>query len=388
MRFLCYVVRVAVIGSCTALAAISTQAQTCKSENCIVTGGPKGTYSHMANDLKRQVVPELSVLESSGSYDNLQRLATEPGVSFAMVQADVLNYVQLLIKSEPDAARAEAFRGLLSPLRVMLPLHEEELHVLVHKDSKLKYLHEIEGQRIFMGRVNSGSYITGKSVYELMFGKSLGANEVGAAQFKKGTAGEEIDAALINLGKLPQGMPEPVVDVVMLVGGQPYTQVKNLENSKQVASQYRFLTLDPQHALTKRLLERYRNAALKAEHYPEISKGRDATATLGVPAYLVTASFKIASRNRFVQKLADGYCRNYSAMANDPASHPKWKTVLWKPGGEAPKLVPGWNSVPPEVLASLERCDETPRSPVPVKTADNKGPCFPNPRNPAECITN
>lgn len=374
------------VAVCGFLTGTDVLAQACPTANCIVTGGPKGTYFHMGGDLKRHVAPALSVLASSGSYDNLQRLASEPGVSFALVQADVLAYVDQLIKDEPDAVRAAGMRRLIAPLQVMLPLHEEELHVLVHKDSKLKYLHEIEGQRIFMGRVNSGSYITGRQVYKLLYGKALGVNEVAAQHFNKGSAGEEIDAALMHLGKLVPVNPETAVDVVMLVGGQPYAQIRNLENSQQVAGQFRFLALDHQHPATARLLERYRSTSLKADHYPEMSKGKDATATLGVPAYLVTSAFSDPRRSRFITQFASAYCKNFSSMVLDPASHAKWRAALWTPGQAAPSFVPGWRSASAEVTAALVGCRTLPKPAKPEPKPSSVAGCSPSPKDPTQCV--
>jgi TRAP-type uncharacterized transport system substrate-binding protein len=59
----------------------------------IVTASERGTYYEIGRDLARFVAPEadidLEVLPTAGSAANVRMLRYEPGVKFAVVQADV-----------------------------------------------------------------------------------------------------------------------------------------------------------------------------------------------------------------------------------------------------------------------------------------------------------
>ncbi len=59
----------------------------------VVTADAKGTYFAIGNDLAKFVAPDaaidLEVLATAGSAANLKHLRYDPGVKFAIVQADV-----------------------------------------------------------------------------------------------------------------------------------------------------------------------------------------------------------------------------------------------------------------------------------------------------------
>lgn len=318
--------------------------------NAIVTGGSNGTYYPMAKNLQKHAAPGLDVRESKGSWENIFRLANEPGVSFAMVQSDVLGYFNQWVKTQPGATPVQKS---VASLQVMLPLHEEEVHVLVARSSKLKYLHELRGQRIFMGRPGSGPFITGNQLYRILFGEA--PNVVASDEFKLGEAKLEIEAALMALVGAGAGRG-PGVDAVLLVGGQPYGAVETLEKRKETAAQYKFLVADPSSPTTKQLLRHYRPAKLDPQYYAELLRGSASADTLAVQAYLVTVELTDARRRRFVDDFATNYCKNFAAMVADPESHKKWRAVTWKPGAVFPRLADGWRSVPSGVVSRLTNC--------------------------------
>lgn len=360
-------------------ASAQAMADPTKVPNAIVTGGSNGTYFPMAKNLQKHAAPGLEVRESKGSWENIFRLANEPGVSFAMVQSDVLGYFNQWVKTQRGAADVK--RSVAS-LQVMLPLHEEEVHVLVARGSKLKYLHELRGLRIFMGRPGSGSFITGHQLYRVLFGED--PTVVGAEDFKLGEAKLEIEAALMALVGTGGGK-EPAVDAVLLVGGQPYGAVETLEKRKETAAGYKFLVSDPANPATAKLLQHYRPAKFDPQYYGELLRGSASADTLAVQAYLVTVKLTDARRRLFVEDFASNYCKNFAVMVADPDSHRKWRSVTWKPGGDFPKLADGWRSVPSDVVKRLTRCSLTPPK---AKPTTSKGPCtgVPHPTAPGKCV--
>src|SRR5437667_7350668 len=116
----------------------------------IVTASTRGTYIQIGRDIASFVAPEadidLDVLPSAGSAENVRRLRHEPGVKFAIVQSDV--YQAFL--DQAAAGNAEA-GNMIRPLRVIMPLYNEEIYFIARADSPLNYNHEIRGARINAG---------------------------------------------------------------------------------------------------------------------------------------------------------------------------------------------------------------------------------------------
>ena len=70
------------------------------------------------------------------------------------------------------AGNADA-RNLITPLRVVMPLYNEEIYFVVRADSPLNYVHDIRGMRINAGPVGSGTALTTTTLYNLMFKEPL-----------------------------------------------------------------------------------------------------------------------------------------------------------------------------------------------------------------------
>jgi len=109
----------------------------------IVTANTTGTYYAIGADLAKFVAPDasikLEVLPTAGSAANIKHLRYDPGVKFAIVQADV--YQAFLDRA---AAGNREAGTIIRPLRVILPLYNTEIHYVVRADSPLNYLHDIK----------------------------------------------------------------------------------------------------------------------------------------------------------------------------------------------------------------------------------------------------
>jgi TRAP-type uncharacterized transport system substrate-binding protein len=121
-----------------------------------VTASERGTYIQIGRDLAKFVAPDaeidLEVLPSVGSAENVQRLRYEPGVRFALVQSDV--YQAFL--DQAGAGNAEA-GAIIKPLRVIMPLYNEEIYFIARADAPFKWVHEIKDARINVGPIRSGT---------------------------------------------------------------------------------------------------------------------------------------------------------------------------------------------------------------------------------------
>jgi TRAP-type uncharacterized transport system substrate-binding protein len=93
----------------------------------IVTASERGTYIQIGRDLQKWIAEPagigLAVLPSKGSAENVRRLRYEEGVKFALVQSDVY---QAFI-DQAAAGNSEAGQ-VIRPLRVILPLYNEEIY--------------------------------------------------------------------------------------------------------------------------------------------------------------------------------------------------------------------------------------------------------------------
>ena len=193
-------IAVVVVAACCWLASGAIQAAV---EFKIVTASPRGTYIQIGRDIASFVAPsadiDLEVLPSAGSAENVQSLRYEPGVKFAIVQSDV--YQAFL----DEAARGNAEAGnIIRPLRVIMPLYNEEIYFIVRADSEMNFVHEIENARISAGELGSGTALTTTTLYRLMFNKSIPETT---------TSFQSNESALSKL------VTDKTVDVVAIIAG-------------------------------------------------------------------------------------------------------------------------------------------------------------------------
>jgi TRAP transporter TAXI family solute receptor len=284
----------------------------------IVTGSARGTAIDVARDVAVLVAPkarvDLVVQGSAGSVENVRRLSRERGVELALVQADVVQaYVDLAAAG--DAAAAE----LVRPLRVVMPLFREEIHVVVRADSPLRFVDEIAGARINLGERGSGSALTAASLYRLVFDAAL--PEHNATHF----ADEE---ALVRL------VTDRSVDVVVLVGGQPLRLVEDMK--PEARALVRLLRFGEGHASRERVTARYAVTTLRRSSYPNLLD-RDIEA-LAVATFLFTtddATLPPEARDA-LPRLALAMCRHAGRLKGH--GHPKWREVEFR----AAELPLGW----------------------------------------------
>jgi hypothetical protein len=271
----------------------------------------EGADFQLGRDLARFVGPAadiaLEVLASGSSAESLRRLRGEPGVKLATVQSDV--YRAVLDQAARGSASAEA---LVNPLRVVVPLHKEEIHLIARVDAPFDYLHEIRDARINLGPRDSDTAMTAGSLYALMFGKPLD---------ERRTSYLSHEQALVKL------VTDKTIDVVALVAGQP---ARLLASMRPEARRYiKLLKLDPRHAASRAVLKRYLPATVRAESYPALlSEDLPAPA---VRVYLVTRDFRDHYTEHRLILLGRALCHGIGALR--VKGHAKWQEVEPKLGG-------------------------------------------------------
>ncbi|MDB5829703.1 MAG: C4-dicarboxylate transporter substrate-binding protein [Variovorax sp.] len=292
-----------------------------RAEYKIVTATKTGTYIQIGRDLATWVAEpadiSLEALESKGSAENIQRMRFEQGVKLALVQSDV--YQAFL--DEAKAGNAEA-GDIIKPLRLIMPLYDEEIYFIARADAPINSIHEIKNKKIAVGPLGSGTALTSRTVYQLMFGEPLPPANT---QY------------LTNEEALAKLTVDKSIDVAIIVAGQP---AKLFTDMKAEARNYiKILKLDDAAPETARAKKTYFPAVIRAASYSAWLK--DDVPTLTVKAYLVTYDYGLQSTVGNLGRFAESLCTNFDKLQAN--GHPKWKQVRL----ELPPLSQGWRYYAP-----------------------------------------
>lgn len=115
-------------------------------------GFQKGTYAVISQDIKKVCGPEVNInVESGGSVANLNALIKTPviknGHRLALVQKDVYETIVGPITSQ-------------KPVKMVMPLFQEEILVLVNRAKGIKSLSALNGKKVAGGLTTSGMWFT------------------------------------------------------------------------------------------------------------------------------------------------------------------------------------------------------------------------------------
>jgi TRAP transporter TAXI family solute receptor len=318
---------------------------------CIATGNPRFTYFQIGKDLAERVAPDAHVslmpIESAGSPDNVERMRYQNGVKFSIVQSDILLYYRKLA----ERGNADA-KVTLSPLRVVQPLFDEEVHVLARipdgdPNGGMHFIHELENKRIAVGPQTGGSAMTALLAYQLMFGTLPSDDKI---------LYSSLDDAMAALAANR-------VDAFLMVAGQPAGRFASMPPE---ARQYvRMLTLDPANPATRKLLQGpYYEADIKAGSYRWLSGD---VHTFTVKAYLISQVYSNPETRANIVNLTRALCRDLGDLREH--GHPKWKQVVISKAA-----LPGGWQYSDDVLRALDSPDCRPAIPASVP-APARPPC-------------
>ncbi|MCP3726200.1 TAXI family TRAP transporter solute-binding subunit [Paraburkholderia sp. CNPSo 3272] len=294
----------------------------------IVTGQERGTYIQIGQDLAKWVAPpagiDLEVIPSKGSAENVQRMRFESGVKLALVQSDVYQaYVDMAHSGNEEAGT------LIRPLRLIMPLYDEEIYFVVRNDSPMKTINEIKDKVISVGLIGSGTAQSATTLYRLMFGQPI------PEQNAQHLSNEDALAALIV----------KKIDVAIIVAGQPAKLFTDM--NPELLQQIRFLRVDANAPETARAKQTYYPATIHVSSYPNWLK--EDVPTWTVKAFLVTYDYNLRDTVGNLKRFADSLCANFDNLQEH--GHPKWKQVKL----ELPVLGKGWQYYPP-VERRLKAC--------------------------------
>jgi hypothetical protein len=217
----------------------------------------------------------------------------------------------------------------IRPLRLIMPLYDEEIYFVVRADSPLKTINEIKNQNMSVGLIGSGTAQSATTLYRLMFGTAI------PDQYAQHLSNEDALAALIV----------KKIDVAIVVAGQPAKLFTDM--NPELLQQIRVLRVDPNAPETARAKQTYFPATIRATSYPNWLK--EDVQTLTVKAFLVTYDYGLRDTVGNLNRFADSLCTNFDTLQEH--GHPKWKQVKL----ELPNLGKGWRYYAP-VEKHLRAC--------------------------------
>ncbi|MEP7295376.1 MAG: TAXI family TRAP transporter solute-binding subunit [Burkholderiales bacterium] len=305
----------------------------------IVTASERGTYIQIGRDIAKFVADpagiDLAVLPSAGSAENVHRLRYEPGVKLALVQSDV--YQAYLDLAKSGNAEAEA---LIRPIRVIMPLYNEEIYFLARADSELEFVHQIKGAKINVGPLRSGTAMSATTLYRQMFDGPIA--DVNASYLSN-------EEALVKL------TVDKTLDVVVVVAGQPAKLLADMTPSARQL--IKLLKFDPARPESQTALQTYTPATVRATSYPNLLQ--EDVAGIAIKAYLVTYDYALGSTVWQLRKLARSLCTNFDTLQS--SGHPKWREVEMA----MPPLARGWSYYSP-MAKEMQNCLARPPAAVSV----------------------
>ncbi|MCW5660192.1 MAG: C4-dicarboxylate ABC transporter substrate-binding protein [Burkholderiaceae bacterium] len=295
----------------------------------IVTASERGTYIQIGRDLAKFIAPssqiDLEAVPSAGSAENIHRLRYEPGVKLALVQSDV--YQAFINQGNAGDSNAAA---IIRPLRVIMPLYNEELYFIVRADSPMSHVHEIRDSRINVGALRSGTAMTSTTLYRMMFERPISDEKI--------TFHSNEDALIKLTG-------DKSVDVVVVVAGQPAKLLVDMR--PEARALIKLLKFDPEHPSSKTALRTYFGTTVRAANYPNLLT--EDIPGLAVKAYLVTYDYSQPFTRTRLGQFAKSMCDNFGQLQT--GGHPKWKEVSLA----MPQLGQGWSYFAP-TARELEKC--------------------------------
>jgi hypothetical protein len=185
--------------------------------------------------------------------ENFLAVRDRPATQMGFVQGDVLEYFQTFQTDDPEIRRA------IEGIRIAMPLHLSEVHVLARGD--IRSLADLEGARVAVGAEGSGTAVTASLVLDL-------AGIV---------PGERLELApQAALAALDEGR----ADAVFLVEGAPSPHI-----TPRTVDAARFHLVPVEDPVLKAV---YEAGTLDAEDYPFLDGG---VATVAVRTVLVAYDF-------------------------------------------------------------------------------------------------
>jgi uncharacterized protein len=130
-----------------------------RTELLILTGSESATYFQMGRDIRRLLDEkgsdlgiDLGVVPSQGALQNVVDVFRHPSIQLGITQMDVLSYIEIYARNDPDANR------ILGGLQVVAPLYDEDVYLFARRE--ITKIEDLSGRRVSIGPAGSGTTVT------------------------------------------------------------------------------------------------------------------------------------------------------------------------------------------------------------------------------------
>ena len=280
------------------------------------TGSTGGTYYPMGQDIANLAAREglnIEVKPSLGSLENIRRMSSKENAGISVVQSDVIEYLA--------NSKSNVNKTVLKNLRLVFPLYNEEVHLLAR--GGIKSLAELEGKRVVVGRLGSGTFVTASNILSHVGVTVIPVHDLSPQDAYQGLLLSEVDA-------------------VFFVGGKPISYINGLlemkidEKLSKYAKEIHLVPLDDE-----RLNDSYAKASITPSDYVSsdgVARLTDVTVpTVAVKAVLVSHDFTTKQNGYYQMRCAqidqlntlvrDNLELLASGGVNGDEFHPKWGQV-------------------------------------------------------------
>ncbi len=257
----------------------------------LLGGSNVGTYIKIAKDIKEVSKKEINIaVKTGGSLSNINKLLTDRHSQFAIVQYDALLYKRDI----------EGKNNLDNQIKMIFPLYNEEIHVIVRKDANINSMQDLNGKRVNTDKKMSGCWVTSQMIKKI---HRLNWNEFNYPPK------EAIEKLITN-----------ELDAFIYVAGKPVTLLKKLPVESKEVIKLIFPELDNYYVP---------NVKFEKDDYPWLTEEVKTNAT---KALLITYNYKKNSGEKRVKyyienikKLAGIINRNLDFLRKN--RHSKWKEI-------------------------------------------------------------
>jgi TRAP transporter TAXI family solute receptor len=246
---------------------------------------------------------DIIVKESEGSLDNIRRLQSKENAALAIVQSDLLGF----LNRSKDSTRQRYSRNL----KLVFPFYNEEVHLLANKT--IQRFEDLDGKRVVVGTNGSGNYLTSNNLlYIRKIQPSRRITDLRPA--------EAVSAVLT--GK---------ADAMFFVAGKPVTLFQNIgklladqnSNYAKLVDNIHFVPLNH-----KEMLQEYASSTIGPQDYSWV---RNTVPTIAVKAALICYDFSknnsLYYQKRCRQLAQIGQAVRQSINELKQSGHSKWKEV-------------------------------------------------------------
>lgn len=267
----------------------STRARVNDNTVYIIGGSLTGTNSALVWDMAKLMDGEnLRVLPISGrgSMKTTEDILYLRGIDAGTVQADALDFFTEL----------QIYPNLQNNLRYISALHDEEVHIVVRRDSGYESISDLEGKKVNFGPPTSGTFLTASVIFD-----------------REQVAVEALtDPYDFGLQKLKDGE----IDAFVRVAGAPTSFLEDIpwEDALKILP------------LTD-LGGPYKPSKVTSDHYPGLMAQGESVETLAIPSILVAYNHPDGVRRTRVDKFAAEFRKRLPELQAGKSFHPKWQEV-------------------------------------------------------------